>query len=415
MTLARYLCLLIPLVALLAAARANPRRAGAALAFTAAATGIAALHEVSSWYTFAAVDGSYRGMPVDLWLGWAVLWGPIPVLLRRHLPLPVALGLLLWIDAIAMPALEPLVVLGPHWLTGDILGLLLIALPAQLLGRWTDDRRHLILRVLLQMAVFTALVMWLAPSVAYTFGDGGWQHLRGLPAEVRFLLAQAGLVVALPALAAVREFAIRGDGTPFPWDPPQKIITTGPYAYLANPMQLSAVLLLLLLAAVTHSTVLAAAAVTAVAFSAAVAGPHEEHDMARRYGEQWRAYRRHVRDWWPSPVPYRASTPATVWLDDDCGPCRAFRDALNRRNPVNLTIRPAADHERTLWRARYEAADGYTVDGVGAVARALEHTSLLPAYASWLLLLPVFKHLAQLVTDALIAPPHPALRQNERQ
>jgi hypothetical protein len=73
-------------------------RAAALLAFVAAAVGIAALSEVArlaGWYAFVSVDGAFRGMPVDLWLGWAALWGPVPVLYRRFLPLPIALGLLL--------------------------------------------------------------------------------------------------------------------------------------------------------------------------------------------------------------------------------------------------------------------------------------------------------------------------------
>ncbi len=81
---------------------------------------------------------------------------------------------------------------------------------------------------------------------------------------------------------------------------------------------------------------------------------------------------------------------------------------------MNLTARLAAEHRHTRWRARYEGDDGNTTDGVGAVARAFGHTGLPAAYASWLLPLPGMRQLAQLVTGALIAPPHPALRQNGR-
>jgi protein-S-isoprenylcysteine O-methyltransferase Ste14 len=418
MILARYLCLLVPIVALLAAAladRTRSGRAGAGLAFAAAVVGIAALHEIAAatgWYTFAPVDGAYRGMPVDLWLGWAVLWGPVPVLLRRFLPLPVALGLLLWLDVVAMPALDPLLVLGPRWLHGEVLGLLLVALPAQLLGRWTAAGQRLRPRVLLQMTLFTGLLLWLIPTAAFTLTDGGWDRLLTLPAPVLFLLGQTAFLISVPALAAVVEFTVRGGGTPFPWDPPRRLVTTGVYAYLANPMQVSSVLLLLLLAAATRSAGLATATVVAVAFSIAVAGPHERQDLISRYGEAWLDHRREVRDWWPRRTPYLGPVPGRLWLDDDCGPCSAVRDHLLRRSPVNLTIRPAPEYPETLWRARYEGADGYQADGVGAVARGLEHTGLLRAYIGWILLLPVLNGLAQVVADALIAPPHPALGQN---
>ncbi|MFJ5616099.1 methyltransferase [Micromonospora sp. NPDC093243] len=395
--------------------RRQDARAAALLAFVAAAVGVVALNDVAratGWFAFASVRGAYRGMPVDLWIGWAALWGPLPVLLRRVLPVPVALGLLLWLDAVAMPALHPLVRLGPHWLVGEVVGLLAVALPAQLLGRFSADRRHLRTRTLLQLGLFTALLLWFVPTLAFELGDDSWAALTGLSATRLVLLAQVALLVAVPALAAVREFSARGGGTPYPWDPPGRLVTTGPYSYLANPMQVGAVALTLLTAAVTRSLALAAAAVVIVAFGAAVARPHEEYDLDRRYGQRWQGYRRQVRNWWPRWRPY-PGTPAVLWLDDDCGPCEATRRFLERRRPVNLTIAPAAEHPRLLWRAEYAGGDGHTERGVAAVACALEHVDLGWALVGWTLRLPGIDWLAQLVTDAMIAPPHPARRRGE--
>nr|WP_155375670.1 methyltransferase [Catellatospora vulcania] len=417
LTLARHACLLLPVVAVLAAgfagrgsANVRRERGAALLAFIAAAVGVAALNEVAAvagWWTYAEVAGAFRGVPVDLWLGWAVLWGPVPVLLHRFVPAPVAVGVLLWLDLATMPMLSPLVELGPHWIAGEVLGVVTVALPTILLGRWTAREQRLGARAVLQLVTFTGLVLWLLPTAAFSYGDGSWARLQALPGWALSLLVQAFALAAVPALAAMREFAIRGGGTPYPWDPPRRLVTTGPYAYLANPMQCGAVLLLLLLAAGTASLTLAAAAVSGVAFSVALAGPHEHDDLARRFGADWRAYRREVRDWWPRlrAYPHRE---ATVWLDADCGPCSAVWRALARRRPAALHLAAAAEHPRVLWRARYTAADGHTERGVAAVARAFEHTHLGWAYASWAVRLPVLAQLAQLVTDALITPPHPA-------
>ncbi|MEU5911220.1 methyltransferase [Micromonospora sp. NPDC047527] len=419
MTVARWLSLALPLLAVLAVGardRDRASRAGALLAFVTAGIGIAALHEVArlaGWYTFTPVDGAYRGMPVDLWIGWAALWGPLPVLLRRVLPLPLALGLLLWVDAVAMPALHPLVHLGPHWLVGEVVGLLLVALPAQLLGRFCADRRHLGARTLLQVGVFAILLLWFLPTLAFELGGGSWAGLTGLNRTGLLVVAQLALLAATPALAAVAEFAVRGGGTPYPWDPPRRLVTTGPYAYLANPMQLAGVALLLLTAAVTRSVTLVLAAVSTAAFGAAVAGPHEQSDLRARYGDSWRSYRRQVRDWWPRWRPYVSGTPAVLWLDDDCGACAATWRMLARRHPVGLRIRPAREHQRVLWRAEYVGGDGHTERGVAAVARGLEHVHLGWAVVGWTLRLPGATWLAQLVTDAMIAPPHPARPQGE--
>src|SRR5690606_33865658 len=195
--------------------------------------------------------------------------------------------------------------------------------------------------------------------------------------------------------------------TPYPWDPPRRLVTTGPYAYLANPMQVSGVALLLLLAAFGRSLTLATAAVTAAGFSVGVAAVHERDQLRRRFGDHWRRYRAEVRDWWPRVRPYRP-VPATLWLDLGCGACRGVARFLRRRRPVGLRIAPAARHPATLHRARYEAADGTVADGVAAIGHSLGHLHLGWAYLGWLLVLPGVRALAQLVTDALVAPPHPA-------
>jgi protein-S-isoprenylcysteine O-methyltransferase Ste14 len=380
------------------------REYGAALlASIAAAVGVAGLNEAArstGWHSFAPVDGAFRGMPVDLWIGWAALWGAAPTLARRIVPVPVALALLLWLDLVAMPRLDPLVRLGPDWFVGEFVGLVAVALPAQLLGRWTADRRRLYGRCALQVAVFAGLSLWLVPTVAFEAGGGSWHHLADLDPRVLFVLAQVGLLVAAPAVLAVREFAVRGGGTPYPWDPPVTLVTTGPYAYLANPMQLSAVLLMLLLAAATRSGALALGTASVVAFAVAVAGPHEHSDLSARHGAGWHAYRRQVRAWWPRFTPYGPA--ARLGLDPDCGSCTAVARFLRRRRPHRLAIVRAGAHAR---RAEYVADDGHRERGVAAVARGLEHVNLAWAYTGWLLRLPGVGWLAQLVTDALIAPP----------
>jgi protein-S-isoprenylcysteine O-methyltransferase Ste14 len=307
-----------------------------------------------------------------------------------------------------MPALHALVWLAPDWLVGEAVGLVAVALPAQLLGRWTADRRRLAARVVLQVVVFAAIVMWLVPTAAFEFGDGSWAGLTALKAPWLLVLAQIGLLIAAPALLAVRELAVRGGGTPYPWDPPQRLVTTGPYAYVANPMQLSVVALLALLGAVTHSASLGAAAVAGLAFGVGVAGPHERHAMQARFGTTWYTYRRQVRDWWPRWRPYLPDPPAVLWLDDGCAACRAVGGFLRGRGARQLTLAPAHKHRLVLWRSRYTGGDGHQERGVAAVARALEHLHLGWAYAGWLLRLPGITWLAQLVSDAMIAAPHAA-------
>ncbi len=326
LTVARYLALLVPIAAVLAAAwhaRPDRRRRGAALIGTVAAgVGILALNVVAGaagWWRFSPVTGSALGTPVDLWLGWALIWGALPTLVR--LPVPLTLAALAWLDLLVMPRLTALVTLGERWLVGEAIGLAAVALPAILLGRWVAEERRLPARATLQLVTFAGLTLWLIPAVAIDLGDGSWSHLADLPRWGVSLVVQAVALVALPGVLAVREFVERGGGTPYPWDPPRTLVTTGPYAYVANPMQLSAVGLLLVVAAVTHSTTLVAAAASTALFAAFVAGPHEHRDLTRRHGAAWARYRAHVRTWWPRWRPY-VEAPAGLSVTDATATCR---------------------------------------------------------------------------------------------
>ncbi|WP_211240636.1 methyltransferase family protein [Hamadaea tsunoensis] len=413
MTLVRYAVLALPagvlIVAWLGTGRAavqrghtdRRREAGALLlAYCAAFVGLAGLHWFAQrlgWWSYAPLGGAYAGLPVDLWIGWAVLWGPVPVLLRRWLRPAVAVLVAGWIDVLAMPRLAPLVRLGDGWLLGEAAGLLLVALPAILLGVWTAERRRLPARATLQVALFAGLLLWLVPDVAAATGHAHWPTWTPFTGG---LAAQAAAVVAAPAILAVREFVTRGGGTPFPWDPPVRLVTTGPYAYVANPMQLSAIGLLLLEAAVLRSWVLAGAAGSGALFSIALAGFHEHADLAERLGAPWYAYRKEVRDWRPRRVPYRTAR-ATIYFAEGCGPCERTRQLVARTRPVGLEFRAAQQYDGGLWRVRYEDADGYRADGVAAVARALEHAPLGWALIGGALRLPILDRFIQLVLDAL--------------
>jgi protein-S-isoprenylcysteine O-methyltransferase Ste14 len=401
----RSLVLALPLAALGACAwctRPDLRTRGAALlAFAAASIGIAALNAVAGavgWWSFAAVEGNHLGVPVDLWLGWAVLWGPLPVLTR--LPVPLLLGGLLWLDVTAMTHLDPLLRLGPHWLIGDVIGLVAVAAPSILLGRWTADRRHLVGRAVLQVVTFAAGALWLIPATAIDLGDGSWQHLRQLPRWQLSITIQAAAALAVPGVLAVREFVQRGHGTPYPWDPPTRLVTTGPYAYVANPMQISALALFAVAAVATRSWSMAAAGVLTAAFSAAVASPHEQDDLTRRHGAAWASYRVQVRPWWPRWRPYVAA-PARLYLARTCDICSSTAHALGRIGPVGLEIVAAEAYGRDLTRARYEGPDGHIADGVAAVARGVEHVNLGWAVAGWILRVPLLDRLAQVIVDGL--------------
>ncbi len=114
-------------------------------------------------------------------------------------------------------------------------------------------------------------------------------------------------ILAVPAvlgISAVCEFARRGGGTPVPFDPPKRLVTTGPYAYIANPMQTAMTLVFLGWGALLGSWWVIAAAAMAIVYSAGIAAWDEGRDLRARFGDRWIVYRRHVRPWWPRWRPF---------------------------------------------------------------------------------------------------------------
>jgi protein-S-isoprenylcysteine O-methyltransferase Ste14 len=366
-----------------------------------------ALNVVASrqdWWQFDARGGLLLGMPVDLYLAWAFLWGAMPFLALPAAPLWQVIALALAIDLVAMPAAAPVVRLGPAWLTGEAIGLTLGLLPAQLLARWTLQDRHLERRACLQAVAFSGLLGFVMPAVAIDGSGTRWSSPATYPAWAISLLVQVLAVPAVIGLTAVQEFVARGGGTPVPFDPPRRLVTTGVYAYVGNPMQLSAVVLLVLLGIVTWNPWVASAGVMAHLYSAGLAGWDEDEDLRRRFGGDWILYRRSVRRWVPRVRPWQRPDrpPARLYVSANCEMCREVAGWFESRQVTGLAIVAAENHpSRALRRITYEPADDTaSASGIAAVARALEHVHLGWALLGFLLRLPIVNPLAQLLVDA---------------
>ncbi|MFD6953149.1 phospholipid methyltransferase [Nocardiopsis sp. TSRI0078] len=352
----------------------------------------------AGWWSFHAEGAVWLGVPVDLLLAWALLWGSLPALLLRLLPVPLLAGLLVWVDVIVMPLAEPVVVLGPLWLLGEFAGSALCLIPALLLAYWTRAGQLVHARMWAQAALALGLMV-VAPLVA----------LDALPAPgAAFTAAQVLALVCLPGLAAAREFARVGGGTPLPFDPPVRLVTSGPYAYLRNPMQTAIAAAYVVLFPVTGNPWLLGGALAAFAYGAGFAGWHEGGRLREAFGRDWEAYRAGVRPWLPRWRPWPGRTSGTLYVASDCDMCRGLGGRLAARAPVALELRPAAEHPEVLYRLTYETPGGLRWSGVSALARALEHLHLGWALVGWALDLPGLRHFAQLCADAFGAGPRPS-------
>jgi protein-S-isoprenylcysteine O-methyltransferase Ste14 len=264
--------------------------------------------------------------------------------------------------------------------------------------------QRLVERAVLQVLAFTGLMLFVLPAIAIDGSGSRWVNPIARPAWQLSLIAQILAIPALLGLTAVQEFVTRGGGTPIPFDPPRRLVTTGVYAYVRNPMQTSAVVLLFLLGLVLRNLWVSAAGVMAHIYSAGLAGWDEEEDLRQRFGDSWLAYRRAVRAWMPRLRPWHRADhpPARLFVAESCGMCDEVGRWFARRGARHLAIAAAETHpSQALRRITYEPADGSrAASGVEAVARALEHIHLGWAMVGFALRLPVIRPLTQLLADA---------------
>jgi protein-S-isoprenylcysteine O-methyltransferase Ste14 len=126
----------------------------------------------------------------------------------------------------------------------------------------------------------------------------GWPWLRALGV----VLLAAGLPMLLDSFA---RFALAGRGTPAPVLPTERLVLSGLYRYVRNPMYLAVLAIILGQGLLFGSIrVLAWAAVVGAVFHAFVVW-YEEPTLRRRYGADYDAYRAAVRRWWPRWRPWR--------------------------------------------------------------------------------------------------------------
>jgi protein-S-isoprenylcysteine O-methyltransferase Ste14 len=362
------------------------------------------------WWTFNATGGLLLGLPFDVLLGWAVWWGAALFLLFGGRYVMLALLTALWIDVVSMPRLTPLVQLGTGWLWGEALVLAACFLPGWLVGSFTARDVRVGWRAAAQAVITGILMFVMLPAVILEHsGRSVWEAMQW-PAWQLSLVFNALLIPVVLGLTGSQEFAERGRGTPIPFDPPKYLVVTGPYAYVANPMQFSVVASLLILGLAFQSWLLAAAAGVAVIYALGIVRWHHAIDMQPRFGAAWRTYRSHVCNWLPRWRPW-IDKPSIVYFAGYCDICRDTQHWVERLVPVGLDIKDASEHPEALARVTYRYPDGGEVHGINAIAACLNHVNLACAFLGWFMRLPVVRQFLQVLVDGTgkrAAPSRPA-------
>lgn len=199
--------------------------------------------------------------------------------------------------------------------------------------------------------------------------------------------------------------AMRGGGTPLPYDATRRLVIEGPYRYVRNPMTIVSFGQGLAVAAWHGSPALFAYVVAGIVLWQRFARPWEERDLLARFGNAYALYRRRVRCWRVRLQPYRpesgyAEPPVAaerttapgrnlLLYDGRCRLCQAASERLVARAAPGTIARksfrdpgvleafpgiPPAACERAI---HLITPDGRVLSGAEAVAAALRTRPLL--------------------------------------
>jgi protein-S-isoprenylcysteine O-methyltransferase Ste14 len=280
------------------------------------------------YWAYRPMPFTLRGIPIDLHLDWGLVWGFFLTWLYSKLrrfqrgPRFVILYLIAWtlltvaFDAVVSSRMLFLAGADARWWLADTVFLLLVQgitlavyhtglfpSPRPFWRRWSCCARS-VLYVVSIAAVFYVLL----PQVVLKLTHN--EHIRPLLDLRNPLLLVAFL--ALPCALgtwAILAFAYPGFGTPLPLDPPRRLVCTGPYAYVRNPMMIAGLLLALLLPIQYPTPYMVFYLLDMGLVSLVLFALFERDELEDRFGEEYIRYRKAVRNWIPRLVPYRLPPP----------------------------------------------------------------------------------------------------------
>jgi len=189
-----------------------------------------------------------------------------------------------------------------------------------------------------------------------------WRLAMGLPC--------LGMCFVI-GLTAVQMFVVHGDGTPIPLDPTKRLVRTGIYAYLVNPMQLCSALTWIVTGFIIGNIWVASAALMAWVFVMGMVRWHHRHDLLKRFPEGWPEYRLHVSEWRPRWRPWIKS-PSSLTYDAGNSRHAKFVKFLKRRDAIGLKFLSQEGADLTY----QEPNETQSFKGLCALAKAVNHVNL---------------------------------------
>ena len=113
------------------------------------------------------------------------------------------------------------------------------------------------------------------------------------------------MVIGLPLIIfTIRDFMRVGRGTLAPWDPTQRLVVTGLYRYVRNPMISGVISILFSVALIANTVCHLVWAVVFTVVNMIYMPLSEEPGLIKRFGDDYQLYKQHVPRWLPRLTPW---------------------------------------------------------------------------------------------------------------
>lgn len=144
-------------------------------------------------------------------------------------------------------------------------------------------------------------VLFIIPLIILYFTHYNYNFVSFYQIPIGIILMIAGLFFLV---WTIKLFATIGKGTLAPWAPTQKLIIEGPYKYVRNPMITGVLLILAGEVVFLYSKELLCWAVFFFILNAIYFPLSEEKGLLKRFGCEYKEYKKHVPRWIPRLTPY---------------------------------------------------------------------------------------------------------------
>jgi len=154
-----------------------------------------------------------------------------------------------------------------------------------------------VIRAVTYATLFTGLLLIYVPARLLSWSGIVRPAAIDVPQVAGMVVAAAGAALALWCVIA---FASIGRGTPAPFDPPRRLVIQGPYHFVRNPMYVGAGVALAGAGLFYESLPLMGYSAFFLLAAHLFVVWYEEPTLRRTFGQEYEAYCRQVRRWWPS-------------------------------------------------------------------------------------------------------------------